>query len=359
MKQPSIITGLLTLLLSVGLTSCDNNDDTMPKEVVQTTENPNFYLLIKDEEGNNLMTNVGEEQRFLPVQAYNGSNNEAVPFHQECINGTDYLVVTPAAPFHDAWDDEFVYTLNPTTVVSVGDAAFSLQRLFDYDLQRYQTSEGQRAVKVDYYAVRTTINDMLMQSDTATIVVSNGDAFLYREDYNLKVEIRFPNLTDEQLATDSLFRFRFFHEGLSIARPQAQWSFGRRDESTGEEQRFFPQSPADSTYTALWVEFPIPFYYNSYDKTQWFSFHYLMTSPLLFGDEAEHSFSMQLNHVVFSQTKDALTLYGMMVDRTYLSEVETYAYGDRTTNIVHQEKNGNDILLYFNWHDIYPSTTYR
>ena len=358
MKQPSIITGFLTLLLSVVLMSCDNNDDAMPKEVVQTTENPNFYLLIKDEEGNNLMTNVGEEQRFLPqeqrslpVQAYNGSNNEAVPFHQECINGTDYLVVTPAAPFHDAWDDEFVYTLNPTTVVSVGDAVFSLQRLFDYDLQRYQTSDGQRAVKVDYYAVRTTINDMLMQSDTATIVVSNGDAFLYREDYNLKVEIRFPNLTDEQLATDSLFRFRFFHEGLSIARPQAQWSFGRRE---GTET-----SPADSTYTALWVEFPIPFYYSTYDKTQWFSFHYLMTSPLLFGDEAEHSFSMQLNHVVFSQTKDALTLYGMMVDRTYLSEVETNVYGDRTTNIIHQEKKGNDILLYFNWHDIYPSTTDR
>lgn len=84
-----------------------------------------------------------------------------------------------------------------------------------------------------------------------------------------------------------------------------------------------------------------------------------MTSPLLFGDEAEHSFSMQLNHVVFSQTKDALTLYGMMVDRTYLSEVETNVYGDRTTNIVHQEKKGNDILLYFNWHDIYPSTTDR
>ena len=151
--------------MSVVLMSCHSNDDKTLGEVVQTTENPNFYLLIKDEEGNNLMSQGSH------IEAYNEANGEAVAFHQEHINGNDYLVLTPATPYHDAWDDEYVYTLNPTTTVCINDARFSLQRLFDYDLQRYQATDGSRAVKVDYYPVSTFVNDMLMQSDTATIVV--------------------------------------------------------------------------------------------------------------------------------------------------------------------------------------------
>lgn len=284
---------LLLIICPLSLFSCATDDEAAPKEIRTATVNPAVCMYIEDFDGNDLLA----ENQSASVSAV--ATGEFLPFTVEQSqlpwggNGS-LLVFTPASPYHDADDPEYVYTIDPQTSVNIGGMnPITLQRTFDYDLRRYDT-EGGRGVDVSYTPKSTLLCGYDIKNDTVHIIMENGYPSLRVEGDMLTVEMRFQPVEDslaylpltlagEMEWNNDLLNFRLFFSGRTIAHPYATVTTANHK---GQD--------VDDSYFALTVNFRLPYIYSGGYGFQMFNYSYIIVSPLLFGDSYEHSLELGL-----------------------------------------------------------------
>ncbi len=291
------------LLGCVLLAACSNDDELRIGDILTTTFNPSVYIYIEDTGGNDLL------QRGEPINVVGVETGEPISYDlhsQQRLpwGGTGTLLAfQPATPYHDPYDRDYVYTIDPHTAVQLGNYdAIVLQRTFDYDYQRH-AHNGQQDVSVSYVPDRTVVNSYTMKSDTLHIIMESGYPNLRVEGSLFTVEMRFPAVSGPLASLplipnaegeweNDLLRFRLLFSGRTIAKPHETATVALRTEhtTTADGQH------RNETFLALTVSLPLPYLYEMSDMegfhTSQFLYDYLVSSPVLFGDDYEHSFNL-------------------------------------------------------------------
>lgn len=174
MKYKTILPGIALLLL----TACADDEEPRVAQLNATTVNLDVHLYMEDYDGRDLLA-IG-----LPVSVRLEETYEELPFAIAADQPLPWggrgtvLTLTPGGPYHYLPDKEYTYTLNPTTLITVGQLPLRLVRWFSYDLRRRDLGHGELAVDVDYTVSRTILNGYEVSGDTLYVVVEDGYAEL-------------------------------------------------------------------------------------------------------------------------------------------------------------------------------------
>ena len=322
MKQHAILFGIALLLLS----ACADDEEPRISQLNATTVNPDVHLYIEDFDEGDLLA------AGLPVSVRLEETYEELPFtiaadHPLPWGGRGTLLtLTPGGPYHYLLDNEYTYTLDPTTLITVGQQQLRLRRWFDYDLRRRDLGNGAMSVDVDYTVVRTALDGSSVTGDTLHVIMENGYAYLRTEGQPLTLEMRLPAVSDSLAAlpleqddegiwhAGDLLQFRLLFSGRSIARPYEHLSLSNRTERTQDGSGAW----IDDRFLSLQVSLRLPYISDGtayYHLTNG-SFSYLLTSPALLGDEYEQSVDVE---VYGYENQESLTLTGLHINGVWVN----------------------------------------
>ncbi|MBR1415760.1 MAG: hypothetical protein IJ570_07875 [Prevotella sp.] len=311
-------------------TACASDEEPRLGQVNATMVNTPVYLYIEDADGHDLLAagptvSVRQEETYeqLPYNIMSASE-QYLPWGGR---GT-LLSFVPAGPYHYPLDEDYIYTLNPTTVVTVDDSVqIRLQRQFNYDLRRYDMGRGEIGVDIDYTVGRTQLESVQLQSDTAHVIVENGIPWLRTEGQRLMVEMRLPAVSDSLAAltpvqdeegvwhVGNLMQFRLLFSGRSIARPYEHLTLDNCTERTQDASGAWH----DDRFLSLKVSLQQPYLNNgnSYNNLSNGLYTYLLTAPALLDGDYEHSVEVEVYGYAYSPK---LTLTSLHVDYMWVDE---------------------------------------
>ena len=272
------------------LAACTEDDGQRIDRLTTQTTNPPVYIYIEDVEGRDLVA-AGE-----PVSITLPATGEALDYR--IVTPTEaplpwgghgaLLEVFPAAPYHHPLDNDYVYTLDPTIDINVGDAySIKLQRVFDYDLRRHDMGSKGQTVDVSYIPAATLLQGTELKSDTAHIIIEDRSPSLRVDGDELTMEMLFP-LTGDSLAlplaqvaerewSNGQLNLRLLYSGRVIARPDAHVS----------------TTVADSTLS-MQVKLRLPYIYEQGNDYHYFSYDYIVSCPAVFGKDYGRSVGVEL-----------------------------------------------------------------
>ena len=297
----------LPIILCCTLLTACSDDDMQIGDIFVATDNPAVYIYIEDADGNDLLEG-GEPVSISGIEtgeqiAYDLHRGQRLPWGE---TGT-LLAFQPATPYHDPNDGDYVFTTDPHTAVCIGsNDAIVLHRSFGCRSVRHAVSGGRQDISVSYSPDYTTICGYTTKGDTLHVIMESGSPNLRVEGKMLTVEMRFPVVADSLAALplmkdaegkweNELLRFRLLFSGRSISKP-------RETVTTALCTERVPDADGcqyGDTFTAVTISLPLPCIYafNNIDYLEGFvasnyDYDYLVSSPILFGDDREHSFSL-------------------------------------------------------------------